>query len=57
MITAPITSSAATNHSPLLKLPVISFSQPIIKGLSADPILPVALITAMPIARARRLMD
>ncbi len=53
----PSTSSAATNHNPLLKLPVTSFSQPIINGLSADPMLPVALITAMPIALARRLMD
>ena len=52
-----ITSRAATNHRPLLKLPVTSFSQPIISGLMADPILPVALITAIPIARARRLMD
>ena len=41
----------------LLKLPVRSFNQPIINGLNAEPMLPVALITAIPIALARRLMD
>ncbi|GAR76160.1 hypothetical protein NGUA18_04082 [Salmonella enterica] len=54
---APTTNREATNQSPLLKLPVISFSQPIINGLSAEPILPVALMTAMPIALARKLID
>ncbi|MNL82026.1 hypothetical protein D3C87_2092940 [compost metagenome] len=52
-----MTNSAATKYSPALKLPVRSLSQPINSGLTADPILPVALITAIPIARASRLMD
>jgi hypothetical protein len=40
-----------------LKFPVTSFSQPINSGPSAAPVMPVALMTAIPSARARREMD
>ncbi|MNJ81152.1 hypothetical protein D3C77_798180 [compost metagenome] len=52
-----MTNNAETKYSPELKLPVRSLNQPINTGLTADPILPVALITAIPIALASRLMD
>jgi hypothetical protein len=53
---APTTSSPATNHSPELKLPVVSRRMPISSGLTADPTLPMALITASATARDCRLI-
>lgn len=46
MTNAPSTSNPATNHKPELKLPVASFKIPISNGLTAEPTLPTALMTA-----------
>ena len=53
---APTISKPATNHSPELKLPVASRKMPINSGLTAEPTLPIALITANATARDCRLI-
>lgn len=53
---APTISNPATNHSPELKLPVVSRKMPINSGLTAEPTLPIALITASATARDCRLI-
>lgn len=53
---APTISNPATNHSPELKLPVVSRKMPINSGLTAEPTLPIALITANATARDCRLI-
>lgn len=54
---SPAINSAETKYNPELKRPVMSLNQPIKSGLTADPLLSVALITTIPTARASRLID